>query len=430
MQPILLVWQILGPTLKFVGQWWWIVGPLMFGPMLWDSFQYYKRVQTLISFKWQLIEIIIPPEVEKTPLAMEQFFAVIQSALFKGSWWRRYMKGRVQEWFSAEIVSLGGELHFYIRLVDQYRNQVESAIYAQYPQAEIYDVEDYTKNVPLEVPNETHNLFGAEFGLAKDSAYPIRTYHDFEFETDEGKGNIDPIAAVTETMTKLKDGEQFWIQIGIKPTDDGWKKKGDELVAKLLGKPKKAAPPGSYVLARLGKELGDLASGVTQAPFKTPEYEEFKFGAAKSDGPASLMQYLSTGEKEIIEGIEKKISKVGFETIIRVIYIARKEVFYVPNFFSVVGAWRQLGTQHLNAIKWNGATITVGKFPFAKSKETFKKKWLLYKYRLRYKGDRSFVLNIEELATLFHFPGRYVATPTMPRSQAKKGEPPMGLPTY
>ena len=41
----------------------------------------------------------------------------------------------------------------------------------------------------------------------------------------------------------------------------------------------------------------------------------------------------------------------------------------------------------------------------------------------------SYVLNTEELATLYHFPGRIVApAPAVPRIEAKKGEAPPGLP--
>ena len=40
-----------------------------------------------------------------------------------------------------------------------------------------------------------------------------------------------------------------------------------------------------------------------------------------------------------------------------------------------------------------------------------------------------FVLDTEELATLFHFPGKTVAPASfMPRIEAKKGEAPPGLP--
>ena len=41
----------------------------------------------------------------------------------------------------------------------------------------------------------------------------------------------------------------------------------------------------------------------------------------------------------------------------------------------------------------------------------------------------TYVLNTEELATLYHFPSRVVApAPTVPRVEAKKGEPPSELP--
>lgn len=416
-------------TSELIINWLWWVIPLIAGMMLWQSWLYYIRINFKRKLKWLILEIYLPPEVEKTPLAMEQFFALLHSALFKGGWWKRYVEGRVQEWFNVEIVSLGGKLHFYIRLAGSFRNLVESAIYGQYPQAEIYEVEDHTRAVPDEIPSETHNLFGAEFILGNADAYPIRTYSDFEFETKEGRANIDPLAGLTEAMSKLKEGEQFWMQIGILPLDDSWKEEGQKIILKLIGRTAKEEK-GSYVLARFKKELEDLASGAAQAPFKTPEYSEFQFGSPKSDKPHSLMQFLSPGEQDVVKAIERKIAKVGFETTIRVIYLAQKEVFNIPNFFSVVGGFRQFSIQNLNFIKWNSATLTVGQQPFKKRKEIFKKKWLLYKHRLRLGGEKKSIFNIEELATIFHFPGRIVASPTMPRISAKKGEPPAGLPTY
>ena len=41
----------------------------------------------------------------------------------------------------------------------------------------------------------------------------------------------------------------------------------------------------------------------------------------------------------------------------------------------------------------------------------------------------TFILNTEELATLYHFPSRMAApAPGVPRVEAKKGEAPSGLP--
>ena len=45
------------------------------------------------------------------------------------------------------------------------------------------------------------------------------------------------------------------------------------------------------------------------------------------------------------------------------------------------------------------------------------------------KQERAiFTLNIEELATIYHFPGGVVTTLSMPRVEAKKGGPPVNLP--
>lgn len=434
--PFSLIFTILKPVWRHFWQWGWVIGPVAFAPLLLSSWLYYIRVGFIRKMKWVVLEFRLPPDVEKTPLAMEQVLAILHSTLFPGSWWKRHVEGRVQEWFSLEMTSFEGELHFYIRTIEHFRNMVEAAIYSQYPQAEIFEVEDYTASVPMVIPNETHNLFGSEFKLAREDGYPIRTYKDFEFKTEGSREGsnisiVDPLAGIVETMTKLSRGEQVWIQFGIRPTGDGWKKVSQDLVMKLVGRPKKETPQGSYVLALLKKELTDYASGLAQAPFKTPEYEPFEFGSAsRGDKPHSLMQYLSPGEREVLEAVERNISKVGFETVIRVVYIAAKETYNIPTFFQVTSGFNQFNTQNLNAIKRDGATITAAKFPFKKIKEAQKKKWLLFKYRMRHRPKSMFVLNIEELASLFHFPGRVVTAPTLPRVQAKKGEPPVGLPTY
>ncbi len=430
--PITIALFLLKPVWRQFWAWGWVILPIAIGPMVWQAWIYYIRIRTMRKFKWVILELKFPPDVEKTPLAMEQVFAVLTSAYYKGGWWKRYVEGRVQEWFSFEIVSFGGELHFLIRMVSHFRNMVESAIYSQYPHAELSEAEDYVWNVPLIIPNETYDLFGSEYFLDKPDSYPIRTYKkDFEFSTEEGKGNVDPLAALTESMSKLKDGEQFWFQIALRPTTDDWKKEGEELVGKLMGKQKTAPPSGSFSWALIKHEITSLIKGSAQAPFKIPEYDDFEFGAKKDPSkPHSLMQFLSPLEKEAVEAIELKMSKVAFETVIRMVYVAKKEAFSIPQFFSVVSGLRQFNTQHLNAIKWNVKTLTAAKFPFKKRKEKQKKRWLLYNYRIRGRPKKMFIFNVEELATLFHIPGRIVASPTMPRLQAKKGEPPPGLPTY
>src|SRR3989344_7854320 len=105
-EPALLVFQFLKQIIRFVLNWWWVAGPVVLGPAVWNSWMDYKHFKTLVGFNWKLLEIKIPSDVEKSPLAMEQVFAVLQGALYKGAWWRRYIQGRIQEWFSLEMVSI------------------------------------------------------------------------------------------------------------------------------------------------------------------------------------------------------------------------------------------------------------------------------------------------------------------------------------
>ena len=51
-----------------------------------------------------------------------------------------------------------------------------------------------------------------------------------------------------------------------------------------------------------------------------------------------------------------------------------------------------------------------------------------YKYRSIWRGRRVFVLNIEELASLWHFPVITVKAPQVKKTEAKRGEPPVLLP--
>ena len=59
----------------------------------------------------------------------------------------------------------------------------------------------------------------------------------------------------------------------------------------------------------------------------------------------------------------------------------------------------------------------------------YKMRDYFWKDDYRGKKRKHFVLNTEELATIFHFPGRVAGTPTLGRVLSKKGAPPSDLPS-
>ncbi|MFH1990291.1 MAG: hypothetical protein ABIJ19_00320, partial [Patescibacteria group bacterium] len=101
---------------------WWLWLPpflIVLSIELWIKYLKAKAAKKII---WLLLEVKIPRIIEKTPKAMEQIFAGLHGTLSSIKFLDKYWKGKVQEWFSFEIVGLGGEMHFYIRTPEQFKN--------------------------------------------------------------------------------------------------------------------------------------------------------------------------------------------------------------------------------------------------------------------------------------------------------------------
>ena len=140
---------------------------------------------------------------------------------------------------------------------------------------------------------------------------------------------------------------------------------------------------------------------------------------------------LSPGKHDILKAVEKSWDKLGYETGIRYLYLGPREAFHQAHVAGILGAFRQFSSQNLNGFKINKYTLTYAKGLFKKSKLFYRKRIIYQSYRdrkLYITGFVRYVLNTEELATIFHFPDIGVRSPLLPRVEAKKGEPPVGLP--
>jgi hypothetical protein len=164
-----------------------------------------------------------------------------------------------------------------------------------------------------------------------------------------------------------------------------------------------------------------------RAPWEHPSQEVEK----KKDGMDFKFVVLSPSEKEVVEGIERKTSKLGFESTVRFIYIDDRENFSRDNVAGVMGSFRQYNTQNLNLLRPNKHTMS------ASVHGLFKPMRLNWRRRVMYErygwlshgpGASKNILNIEELATLFHFPITGVQAPQLQRIEAKKGSPPPTIP--
>ncbi len=398
------VWRAIHILLKL-----WPVWGLVLAVYL--AFRYwfiYKQQEWIRAQDSLLLEIRLPNEILKSPALME---VVIQSMHQSGvgSFTDVYLKGRVRAWFSLELVSEGGKVHFYVWMHKKWKGTLENALYAQFPQIEVHEVPDYALPFRYDPAKYKYGKF-SHLVLTKPDAYPIKTYIDYGLDRDpKEEYKNDPIAPVLEFLGSLKPGEHAWIQIMIRAhAKEGLK------YNRFFVKPdwKKA----------VDAEIKKIAK---EAKFKTPED---KGGDSK---------FLSEGQKETIAAIERTVEKAAFDTMIRVAYFAEEAVFNANNIGGILGVLKQFSSQTLNGFKPSWYDFD---YPwqdvFGKKDKTNREGLAAYQRRSffhePYKNlhdDKSFILTTEELATLYHFPSSMVAaTPTLARIPSKKAEAPANLP--
>ncbi|PIR89312.1 MAG: hypothetical protein COU07_00220 [Candidatus Harrisonbacteria bacterium CG10_big_fil_rev_8_21_14_0_10_40_38] len=406
------VWESIKEVFSAI---WWLIVPLALGFFLWEQWLSYIKRKFVIETKQVLLEIKIPREVQKTPKAMEQVFSAFRAMYSFGfNWKQKYIKGEVELWLSLEMVGTAQGIFFYIRTPESHRNLIESAIFAQYPEVEIQKVDDYVEEIGMTLPNEAFDLWGAEFTLARDNPYPIKTYPMFEEKIEEAQ--LDPLSQIMEVMSRLQGGERIMIQILVKPIGDELAKEGEKLRDKIADRKKPIPDPST---APIGNFFKDLAT----APFKQPEVQEKK----KEERGNLLM--LTPGERSTLEAIEKKSGKLAFETLVRFVFVDDRKSFTRSHISAVMGAMHQFNTNDLNSFKPNKDTLTAIRKGFFKDQRTYLRKRKLWdKFKFRRFSPKGSYLNTEELATIFHIPSFAVKAPLLRHVPSKKGEPPAGLP--
>ncbi|PIZ57122.1 hypothetical protein COY23_01815 [bacterium (Candidatus Torokbacteria) CG_4_10_14_0_2_um_filter_35_8] len=410
---------------------WWLIVPITLSGMLFKAWLKIRQNQFLASIEWVNLVINIPKYNLRSPFFAEQmiigFWGMIHSINVVDKYWH----GALQEYLSLEIASMGGEVRFIIRTPVPLRNLVESQVYAQYPDAEITQIEDYVDFTTYDVTKGDYDLWGSDLILVNEEAYPIRTYVGFEKgSTAEEEKIVDPIAGIISAMSNIGPDERMWFQILIQPIDNLWKEAGDKIVKKLIGAKAEEKPtnPIIAIFKPIIDEFTDMGRRLIQAPFQLPEDMPSTEDKSRLKELPSLMQYLSPGETDIVAAVQSKTSKAGFNTKMRFIYIGKKEVFSKAHVGAFMGALNQYSSQNLNAIKPYAPTKTAADYYLTKYRLNIKKAKVLKAYKIRDLSLPSYVLNIEELASLFHVPESSVKVPGVVETKARKSEPPMDLP--
>jgi hypothetical protein len=392
---------------------------------VWVLFQQYVeeiQSQFIKAQEWTFLNIRVPKVNELSTLAVEQVFAQMHAILSGATFAQKYVEGQVPLWYSMEMVSLGGKISFVIRAPKKNKDLVEAAIYAQYPEAEVTEISDYLENLQYAPDSEELDIWGTELVLTEDPALPIKTYRDFEHPAARDK-IVDPLRAMFEAMAKIAPHEIFSIQVVILPlADKDWKSKGEAKAKELIEGPKAAHKPFNLLRA-----IYEMLKGGEGGHSEVKEAKNFSV--------------LNDVDKERVNRVLNKSGKPGYASKIRLMYLAPKAKFDKGKASLFIGAFKTFSTANANSFKANSDVTPKLDYKLSESLEkpyidhvVAKRKAALFKnFKGRNPGGgaKPYVLNTEELATIYHLPligEETVSSPNVDTVSSKKSQPPADLP--
>lgn len=291
-----------------------------------------------------------------------------------------------ENFFSFEMVVLKKLINFYVVVPRKFKNLFEKQISAFYPDIFIDEVEDYI------FFKDNSSTSAVQLGLENESMFPIKTYKHL---------GSDPLNATINVMSKMNEDEGAAVQINLRPVKNGWQKTGRE-----WAKNKTA-----------GKEVKTLWDYFNPLAFIKFIVKGLLF--EKSDDTSSEPSRNTSVVEEQIKVIEEKNTKIGYETIIRVVTSGPTQSRAADLLSLMKSAFAQYSDPDSNSLK------------YIKSK----KKVVVNNFILRSMDQNTFfsnprmILCPEEISSLFHFPNiKFNKSPVISWQDFKIAPPPHNLP--
>ncbi len=292
-----------------------------------------------------------------------QFFESLHS-LYTKEWYKMFT---AQDFLSFEYAVIESQVHFFVVCPRDLLSLVEKQLTAFYSEIYVEQVEDYN----IFQPNSkvvSHYMIAP-----KSFSYPIKTYQ---------RMNADPLNGIINSLSKINKDEGAAIQIMIRPKVYGWQEKGRK-VASTIFQNRDHSGFAWYNPITWFSTFFDMLFRGTESVMHM-----------EKDMTASRTTPVTDEE---VKAIEEKNSKVGFETIIRLVSSAPTKQEAKTNLTAMRGAFSQYATTHANNLEythWHSNKTLVTNFIFRNFRRGFYQ-WLTWK---------KMIFSPDELASLFHIP--------------------------
>lgn len=319
----------------------------------------------------------------------EEFFSSI-GGLRAPKGFNAWLYGR-QDHVSFEIVVQKGKINFFIAVPIYLRRYLEEQVHAQFPRAEITEIDDYNIFFPH---GET---VGGRLKLMKEYIFPLKNYRQFD---------SDPLDSIFNTLSKVREDEGVAIQYIVRTARPRWHAWGAK-VAQEMNQGKKVKEALKKAGQGFGSKLGSF--------FVTAAQEAVKNSTDDLSQKPKDPYHLSPMEQEIVKNLENKSSKAGLEVNVNLIVSTSESGRGRAILDNIANAFSQYNIYEYG----NGFQVYVYKNVSTMAVD--------FIYR-NFRDGSSYILNTEELASVFHFPLPITETPNINWLGSRSAPAPVDLP--
>ncbi len=349
---------------------------------------------------WVFLEVLMPKESsdekdkqkseeeKKNLIAIgEQLFTALSESGESKGW----LAGK--DYYSFEIACTDKKISFYINCPKHLQQLVEKQVQAQYPHAFIEQVKGYNpfiKDGEIEIE---------ELQLNKQYVYPFRTYKNIE---------TDPLNSLTNAMSKLLENEGAAVQFILSPAGTSWQSKPRHMALEI----QQGKSPEYVEKGQISRLFASLLHGVAKGVNGGSSGNQSSHAHKDLSGVYSPIQ-LTPMQQEIVKRLEEKASRPGFKLNIRLVTSSSAKGNAKVHMRNLLSAFLQFNMSPFNGFK----ILKINKIEALKD----------FIFRI-FRDNGKFVVNTEELASLWHLPTPFIETPNIKWLTSKKAPPPINIP--
>lgn len=301
---------------------------------------------------------------------------------------KAWLLGR-NDHFSFEIVASKKKIIFYVIAPKEMARYIEQTINAQYPDAVVEEVVDYNIFTPQS------SVVAGTLRTKRHYVYPLKTFQ---------KMDTDPMNSIINVMSKLDEDEGLAVQFVVRSAHKRWHRKVFLIRRKLR-------QTNSLTEALYTVNLNPITYYIKEAIGFSSDNKKIT-----QQAQSHSMNRMTQMEEEMLKGIEEKNSKAGLDVNLRVIVSTKdkgRANLYLNNLSNAFGqySYYEYGNSFHNAINTRGQNKIISDFIYRRFDENIK-----------------FLLNTEEINSLYHFPLKSAETPNILWLTARHAAAPAEIP--